>query len=221
MGRVKYGVIGLGWFGEKHCEALAGLPNVESKIGEPLSPYAFSKYANELYAGSFYRWYGVRSIGLRYFNIFGSRQDPRGAYAAVIPKWIEAMIKGEEVFINGDGETTRDFCHVANVIRANLLAATAENPEAVNQVYNIGLGRPTTLSELFRMIREELGSRVPAVRKTEARHREFRAGDIRHSHADITRAHKLLGYAPTVDLKAGLASAMDWYVCEHSGGKAL
>ena len=192
---------------------------VESKIGQPLSPYALSKHDNELYAASFNRW--VNTIGLRYFNIFGPRQDPRGAYAAVIPKWIEAMIKGEEVFINGDGETTRDFCHVANVIQANLLAATAENPEAVNQVSNVGVGQPTTLNELFRMIREELGSRVPAVKKVEARHREFRAGDIRHSHADITRAHRLLGYVPTVDLEAGLASAMDWYVCEYSGGKAL
>jgi len=193
------------------------LPKVESTIGQPLSPYAFSKYADELYAANFQRWYGVNSVGLRYFNIFGTRQDPRGAYAAVIPKWIEAMIKGEEVFINGDGETTRDFCHVANVVQANLLAATAENPEAVNQVYNIGLGRPTTLSELFRMIRSELGHRVPALKKVEAKHREFRAGDIRHSHADITRAQKLLGYAPTMDLKAGLASAMDWYVRQYSG----
>lgn len=187
------------------------LPKVEDKLGTPLSPYALSKYANELYAANFKQCFGVDSIGLRYFNVFGARQDPNGPYAAVIPKWIEAMIGGEPVFINGDGETTRDFCHVANVVQANLLAATAPT-DALNQVYNIAVGEATTLNTLFVVIRDQLSQRFAQVKQITPKARDFRAGDVRHSQADITRARKLLGYMPTVGLKEGLSLAMDWYV---------
>lgn len=190
----------------------ATLPEVESKIGNPLSPYALSKYADELYAANFKRCFELNSIGLRYFNVFGPRQDPQGPYAAVIPKWIEAMITGEPVFINGDGETTRDFCHVANVVQANLLAATTSNSEAVNQVYNIAMGRATTLNELFGTIRDALAAHFPQVKQLTPKYREFRPGDVRHSQGDLSRAKNLLGYAPEIGLKEGLVSAMDWYI---------
>jgi UDP-N-acetylglucosamine/UDP-N-acetylgalactosamine 4-epimerase len=193
------------------------LPKVEERIGSPLSPYAVTKQVNELYAGNFHRCYGLQSIGLRYFNVFGTRQNPAGPYAAVIPKWIEAMVRGEEVHINGDGETTRDFCHVANVVQANLLAATAKAPEAVNQIYNVALGCRTTLNELFELIRRELQGQFHHLKNFKPTYRDFRPGDVRHSQADIGRAASLLGYAPQVDLQSGLAEAMAWYVGKLSG----
>jgi UDP-N-acetylglucosamine 4-epimerase len=185
------------------------LPKVEDKIGNPLSPYAATKLMNEIYGDVFGRAYGLASIGLRYFNVFGSRQDPQGSYAAVIPKWIAAFLKHEPVYINGDGETTRDFCHVANVVQANLLAVTADKPEALNQVYNIALGERTTLNELFEALkRTVLGPNSP---KEKPVYRDFRPGDIRHSLADISKARRLLGFAPTHRIDQGLALSMDWY----------
>ena len=188
-----------------------GLPRVESEIGRPLSPYAVSKYVNELYAGTFARCYGFDSIGLRYFNVFGSRQEPTGAYAAVIPKWVAGMIRNEPVHINGDGETARDFCHVDNAVQANLLAALADDPAAVNQVYNVALGEKTSLNELFELIRSLLEPRYPHLRNVRPRYREFRAGDVRFSQADIGKAKRLLGYRPLVRVGEGLARAVDWY----------
>lgn len=187
------------------------LPKVEENIGNPLSPYAVTKYVNELYADVFARCYGFQAIGLRYFNVFGPRQDPDGAYAAVIPKWTASLLKGETVFINGDGETSRDFCFVANAVQANLLAATAINPEAFNQVYNVAVGDRTTLNDLFRHLRDALVPHgvSPAAQPT---YRDFRAGDVRHSQADIGKAQRLLGYAPTHRLADGIAVAMPWYV---------
>jgi UDP-N-acetylglucosamine 4-epimerase len=189
-----------------------GLPKVEDQIGRPLSPYAVTKYANELYADVFARCYGLNSIGLRYFNVFGPRQDPEGAYAAVIPKWIAQFIAGEPVFINGDGETSRDFCYVENAVQANLLAATTENPEALNQVYNVAVAERTTLNKLFEIERKLLLAHFAHVRECKPRYREFRAGDVRHSQADISKAQRLLGYAPTHDVHAGLENAMGWYI---------
>ena len=188
---------------------------IEASIGNLLSPYAVSKYINELYALNFHRCYGLQSIGLRYFNIFGARQDPEGAYAAVIPKWVASMIRGEEVFINGDGETTRDFCHVANVVQANILAAAAKSPEAVNKVYNVALGQQTTLNELFACLRERMVGRFPRLKSAQPKHRDFRPGDVRHSQADIAHIGGMMGYAPEIDLGAGLDAAMDWYVDRH------
>jgi UDP-N-acetylglucosamine 4-epimerase len=188
------------------------LPKVEDQIGNCLSPYAVSKRVNELYAEVFSRCYGMQCIGLRYFNIFGPRQDPNGAYAAVIPKWIAAMIKGEPVEINGDGETSRDFCYVANAVQANLLAATVENSEAVNKLYNIAVGQRTTLNQLFDLLRERLRPEFPQLAATEPCHRDFRPGDVRHSHADISRARVLLGYEPTHRMEDGLDEALAWYV---------
>ena len=189
-----------------------GLPKVEDVIGKPLSPYAVTKYANELYADVFARCYGVNSIGLRYFNIFGPRQDPNGAYAAVIPRWIGQFMAREPVFINGDGETSRDFCYVENAVQANLLAATTGRPEALNQPYNVAVSERTTLNELFELERELLVPHFPWVREARQHYREFRDGDVRHSQADISRARNLLGYAPTHTIREGLAQAMDWYV---------
>jgi len=189
-----------------------GLPKVEEAIGRPLSPYAVTKYANELYADVFARCYGMSSIGLRYFNIFGPRQDPEGAYAAVIPKWIAQFIGGEPVYINGDGETSRDFCHVENAIQANLLAAATDNPAALNQVYNVAVAERTTLNELFELECALLMEHFPQVRECRPRYREFREGDVRHSQADISKARKLLGYAPTHRIGEGLKEAMGWYI---------
>jgi UDP-N-acetylglucosamine 4-epimerase len=189
-----------------------GLPKVEDVIGKPLSPYAVTKYANELYADVFARCYGVNSIGLRYFNIFGPRQDPNGAYAAVIPRWIAQLMGREPVYINGDGETSRDFCYVENAVQANLLAATTERPEALNQPYNVAVSDRTTLNELFELERELLVAHFPWVRDARPQYREFRDGDVRHSQADISRAQNLLGYAPTHRIRDGLAQAMGWYV---------
>ena len=189
-----------------------GLPAREDSIGKPLSPYAVTKLVNELYAGVFARSYGFTSIGLRYFNVFGPRQDPNGAYAAVIPKWATAMIRGETVWINGDGETSRDFCYIANAVQSNLLAATAEHPDAANQSYNVAVGDRTTLNDLFEAIRSALEPRYPYLKDSKPGYRDFRAGDVRHSLADIGKARRLLGYAPTHRIKEGLAEAMDWYV---------
>ena len=189
-----------------------GLPKVEDVIGKPLSPYAVTKLVNELYADVFGRCYGMESIGLRYFNIFGRRQDPNGAYAAVVPKWVASMIHNEPVYINGDGETSRDFCYIDNVIQANLLAATSGNPDAVNQVYNVAVGDRTSLNDLFEAIRLLLAPRFPHLADFKPIYRDFRAGDVRHSLADIAKARERLGYAPTHRISEGLAEAMDWYV---------
>ena len=186
------------------------LPKVEDRIGKPLSPYAVTKYVNELYADVFARCYGFPTIGLRYFNVFGKRQNPGGAYAAVIPKWTAAMIRGEEVCINGDGQTSRDFTFVENAIQANLLAATA--PETARpRVYNMAVGDRNTLEQLFEAIRGALAGCGVAYGR-EPVYREFRPGDVRHSLADVSAARELLGYCPTHDLAAGLAAAMPWYV---------
>jgi UDP-N-acetylglucosamine 4-epimerase len=189
-----------------------GLPKVEDVIGKPLSPYAVTKLVNELYADVFGRCYGMESIGLRYFNIFGRRQDPDGAYAAVVPKWVSSMIHNEPVYINGDGETSRDFCYIDNVIQANLLAATSSHPEAANQVYNVAVGDRTTLNQLYEAIRANLAPRFPHLADAKPVYRDFRAGDVRHSLADIFKAQTRLGYAPTHRIGEGLAEAMDWYV---------
>ncbi len=189
-----------------------GLPKVEDKIGKPLSPYAVTKYVNELYADVFARTYGFNTIGLRYFNVFGPRQDPDGAYAAVIPKWIASMIKGEPVYMNGDGETSRDFCFIENVRQINLLAATAENPEATNQVYNVAVGDRTTLNDLYEQLNLNLLPGYPHLQGVKPVYRDFRAGDVRHSLADISKAALRLGYQPTHRIGDGLKVAMEWYV---------
>jgi UDP-N-acetylglucosamine 4-epimerase len=194
------------------------LPKVEHIIGRPLSPYAVTKYVNELYAEVFARTYGVESIGLRYFNVFGPRQDPDGAYAAVIPKWIAAMLQGEPVFINGDGETSRDFCFVDNAVQANLLAALVPDTEAVNQVYNVAVGDRTTLNQLFGYLRDGLTAIVPGLSVPDAHYREFRGGDVRHSLADIGRARRLLGYRPSQRVEAGLRTSFGWYKARLSAG---
>ena len=187
-----------------------GLPKVEDRIGKPLSPYAVTKYVNELYADVFARAYGFNAVGLRYFNVFGRRQDPDGAYAAVIPKWVSAMIRDQELVINGDGETSRDFCYIDNVIQANVLASLV-GPEGSNQVYNVAFNARTSLNQLFEYLRDVLGRN--GVDYTRApRHADFRAGDVRHSQADITKARTLLGYAPQFDILQGLEVAMPWYV---------
>jgi UDP-N-acetylglucosamine 4-epimerase len=188
------------------------LPKVEEKIGRPLSPYAVTKYVNELYADVFAKTYGMEVIGLRYFNIFGKRQDPDGAYAAVIPKWFAGLLQGDTVFINGDGETSRDFCYIDNCVQANLLAACTQEADAINQVYNIAYGERTTLNELFLYIRDRIAVHQPHVNSAEAVHREFRAGDVKHSLADISKAKKLLGYIPQYSVEAGLDEAARWYI---------
>ncbi len=188
-----------------------GLPKVEEQTGRALSPYAATKAMNEVYAAVCAEAYGVESIGLRYFNVFGPRQDPNGAYAAVIPKWIAALLHREPVQINGDGETSRDFCYIANVVQANLLAATTTTPAAVNQVYNIALGQRTTLNELFRALQAGLRQRDPSLPEQQPVYADFRAGDVRHSLADTGKAVRLLGYAPTHRLEEGLEVAFDWY----------
>lgn len=188
-----------------------GLPKIEERIGSPLSPYAVTKLVNELYASVFARTYGFATIGLRYFNIFGRRQDPDGAYAAVIPKWFTGLLKGEPVYINGDGETSRDFCFIDNCVQANILAATAGD-EAADQVYNVAFGERTSLNELYRLIRERAAVRVPAAVRAEPIHRDFRAGDVRHSLADISKATRRLGYRPEYSVRNGLDKAAQWYI---------
>lgn len=186
------------------------LPKVEENIGKPLSPYAVTKYVNELYAEVFARSYGFKAIGLRYFNVFGKRQDPSGAYAAVIPKWIAAMVRGEDVFINGDGDTSRDFCFIENAVQANLLAAMAED-SAKDEVYNVAVGGRTTLNDLFTALKSALVENGVVYDK-EPVYRDFRAGDVRHSQADIGKAADKLGYTPEFRVRDGIAKAMPWYL---------
>ncbi|HET7032648.1 MAG TPA: SDR family oxidoreductase [Casimicrobiaceae bacterium] len=190
------------------------LPKVEDAIGLPLSPYAATKLVNELYAEVFARCYGMHSIGLRYFNIFGARQDPEGAYAAVIPRWVRALIVGDPVVINGDGETSRDFCYIDNAVQANLLAATAEDPAALGQIYNVAVDERTSLNRLFELLRDAVAARLPSVANAVPVHGDFRPGDVRHSQADIGKARRLLGYAPTHRLEDGIAAAIPWYLAQ-------
>ncbi|MDX9687527.1 NAD-dependent epimerase/dehydratase family protein [Halopseudomonas formosensis] len=189
-----------------------GLPKVEDIIGKPLSPYAVTKYVNELYADVFARVYGFSSVGLRYFNVFGKRQDPNGAYAAVIPKWTASMIKGERVYINGDGSTSRDFCFVENAVQANLLAATSSLSKSGGQVYNVAVGERTSLTELFELIKNSLVMNGGVPYALKPMYREFRAGDVRHSEADISKARSELGYGPKFRVSEGLEVAMPWYL---------
>lgn len=192
------------------------LPKVEDKIGNPLSPYAVTKLVNELYGSVFARSYGFKTIGLRYFNIFGQRQDPDGAYAAVIPKWFAGLLKGEPVFINGDGETSRDFCFIDNCVQANILAATADEA-AADQVYNVAFGERTSLNELYHLIQERVATRHPAAAQAEPVYRDFRAGDVRHSLADIGKANRLIGYHPAYSVRDGLDKAAQWYLNRFAG----
>jgi UDP-N-acetylglucosamine 4-epimerase len=194
------------------------LPKVEEQIGAPLSPYAASKYINEVYADVFARTYGAHSVGLRYFNVFGPRQDPEGAYAAVMPKWFAAFLRGERPVINGDGETSRDFCYIADTVQANLLAACTENPEALDRAYNVAVGTRTSLNQLFAMIRERVAARRPRAADVEPEYRDFRPGDVRHSLADTSAARTLLGYEPQYTVAAGLDAAADWYI-HNLGGR--
>lgn len=187
------------------------LPKVEDRIGRPLSPYAVTKYVNELYADVYARCYGTATVGLRYFNVFGARQDPEGAYAAVIPRWIAAMLSEQPVAIYGDGETTRDFCFVDNVVQANLLAALTDDPAAIGQVYNVAFGGRMSLNELHRTVGEIVKTRHPGLAVLAPRYAPFRAGDVRHSQADTAKARTLLGYVPTHDVREGLVAAMPWY----------
>jgi UDP-N-acetylglucosamine 4-epimerase len=187
------------------------LPKVEGKIGRPLSPYAVTKVVNELYAEVFAKTYGFKTIGLRYFNIFGKRQNPNGAYAAVIPKWVSAILKKEDVFINGDGETSRDFCYIDNAVQMNLLAATTYNDEATDQVYNVALNDRTSLNQLYQMMEERLIQRTQGLEKKKPIYQDFRAGDVRHSQANIVKAQTLLGYQPKYYISQGMDEAMDWY----------
>lgn len=187
------------------------LPKVEAQIGRLLSPYAVTKYVNELYADVFARCYGFDTVGLRYFNVFGPRQDPDGAYAAVIPKWIAAMIRNETVFINGDGETARDFCYVDNAVQANIQAATCDEAAALNQVYNVAVNERTSLNQLYDMLREPLARSYPQLREAKPVYREFRQGDVRMSQADIGKAERLLGYRPQWRVAEGLARTVGWY----------
>lgn len=191
------------------------LPKVEDNIGKPLSPYAVTKYVNELYADVFYKTYGLPCIGLRYFNVFGRRQDPNGAYAAVIPKWTASLISGKSVIINGDGETSRDFCYVDNAVQANIIAACSSNKAAVGEVYNVAFGERTTLNELHGLIKAELLKLDAKILLLKPIYDDFRAGDVRHSLADISKAKHLIGYEPEFSVKAGLGEAVKWYVDEY------
>ena len=188
------------------------LPKIEDKIGSPLSPYAVTKVVNELYAQVFAKTYGFKTIGLRYFNIFGKRQDPNGAYAAVIPKWVAAILNQEQVFINGDGETSRDFCYIDNTVQMNLLAATTDNDKATDQVYNVALNDRTSLNRLYQMIEERLIQRTQGLERKNPIFRDFRVGDVRHSQANIDKAIELLKYQPKYKIEKGMDEAMDWYV---------
>ena len=187
------------------------LPKVEERIGKPLSPYAITKYVDELFAENFSGIYGVETVGLRYFNVFGRRQDPDGAYAAVIPRFVRSLLRHESPVINGDGSYSRDFTYIDNVVDANLLAMAAEEPEAVNTVYNVAFGERTTLNELFLYLRENLAKFDPAVAGIEPLYGPVRAGDIPHSLADIGKARRLLGYKPEISVKRGLELAAEWY----------
>ncbi|MDD3603377.1 MAG: SDR family oxidoreductase [Sulfurovum sp.] len=190
----------------------AELPKVEERTGNLLSPYAVMKMTNELYAGVFARTYGIETIGLRYFNVFGRRQDPNGAYAAVIPKWVSSLLSDEEVYINGDGETSRDFTYIDNVIQMNLLAGTTDNPAAFGEAFNVAVGGRNTLNELYGIINQELAQYIEGFKVRPAIYRDFRAGDIRHSNANIAKAQTLVGYAPTHTIEQGMKEAIAWYV---------
>jgi len=194
------------------------LPKKEDKIGSPLSPYAVTKYVNELYAEVFFKNYGFNSIGLRYFNVFGKMQDPDGPYAAVIPKWIEAMINKKNININGDGKTSRDFCYVENVVQANLLAATTRSKNGLNQVYNVAVGDRNDLNYLFKTIKDEL-SRQKIYYRNKPIYRDFREGDVRHSQADISKIRELLKYIPEYDLEEGIKKSIAWYIMDASNTK--
>jgi len=187
------------------------LPKVEDKIGNPLSPYAVTKLVNELYAQVFAKTYNFNSIGLRYFNIFGKRQDPNGAYAAVIPKWIEAIIKSKDVFINGDGETSRDFCYIDNAVQINILSALSDNAKASDQVYNVALNEQVSLNQLYQMIEDRLIKKLGNLTIKSPIYREFRRGDVRHSLADISKAQLILGYDPCCKVAEGLNRTIEWY----------
>lgn len=195
------------------------LPKVEERTGNLLSPYAVTKYVNELYMGVFYKCYNFESIGLRYFNVFGKRQDPNGAYAAVMPKWIASMLNGEDVYINGDGETSRDFTYIDNVVQANILAGTTTNSEAFAKAYNTAAGGRETLNNLFHAIKNGLEKKVPNLKIKDAIYRDFRAGDIRHSNANIQKAKELLGYEPTHTLELGLEESLNWYINDIKKGQ--
>ena len=197
------------------------LPKIESRVGRVLSPYAATKAADELFADVFARSYGIECIGLRYFNVFGARQDPEGAYAAVIPKWVSAMLRGGTIAINGDGETSRDFCYVANAVQANLRAALVPSLPTPHEVYNVAVGGRTTLNDLHALIRSLLEPIESLVASSRVEHRDFRPGDVRHSQADITKAVTELGFAPAFDLRQGLMASIDWYVRleRASGGR--
>jgi UDP-N-acetylglucosamine 4-epimerase len=188
------------------------LPKVEDKIGNPLSPYAVTKVVNELYASVFAKTYDFKTIGLRYFNVFGKRQDPNGAYAAVIPKWVAAILNKDDVYINGDGETSRDFCYIENTVQMNLLAATTSNDRATDQVYNVALNDKTTLNELYQMIEERLIQRIAGLEKKDPIYQDFRAGDVRHSQANIEKAQVLLNYQPQHMISDGMDEVINWYV---------
>lgn len=197
----------------------AELPKVEARTGNLLSPYAVTKYVNELYMGVFYKCYNFESIGLRYFNVFGKRQDPNGAYSAVMPKWISQMINGEDVFINGDGETSRDFTYIDNVVQANILAGTTTNSQAFAKAYNTAASGRETLNNLFSAIKNGLEEKLPNLKIKDAIYRDFRAGDIRHSNANIDQAKQLLGYEPTHNLEEGLKESLSWYINDIKGNK--
>jgi UDP-N-acetylglucosamine/UDP-N-acetylgalactosamine 4-epimerase len=188
------------------------LPKVEDNIGSPLSPYAVTKAVNELYANVFAKTYGFKTIGLRYFNIFGKRQDPNGAYAAVIPKWVAAILNNDDVYINGDGETSRDFCFIDNTVQINLLAATTDNDKATDQVYNVALNDRTSLNKLYQMIEEKLIQRIEDLEKKKPIYKDFRTGDVRHSQANIDKAKVLLGYQPKYTISKGMDEVVDWYI---------
>ncbi len=193
-----------------------GLPKIENEIGKPLSPYAVTKYVNELYADVFSRTYGIECIGLRYFNVFGPRQDPHGSYAAVIPKWFAAMASLSQCSINGDGETSRDFSYIANTVQANLLAATTTDPHAINEIYNIAFGARTSLNQLHDCIRELVAEKLPKAASLQPIYRDFRDGDVRHSLADVTKATTRLGYIPTHGVKQGLVETAKWFLSTQS-----
>jgi UDP-N-acetylglucosamine/UDP-N-acetylgalactosamine 4-epimerase len=198
-----------------------GLPKLEDRIGRPLSPYAVTKYVNELYADVFGRCYGVQTVGLRYFNVFGRRQDPEGAYAAVIPRWVGQLLRGERCRIHGDGETSRDFCYIDNVVQANLLAATVPGEDAVGEVYNVAVGDRTTLNQLYRGIRDRLARFRPDLADVEPDYGPFRKGDVRHSQADVNKARTRLGYQPTHTVEQGLEEAIAWYAENAAARQAL
>ena len=188
------------------------LPKIEHMIGNPLSPYAVTKLVNELYANVFAKNYNFKTIGLRYFNIFGKRQDPNGAYAAVIPKWVASISNNKKVYINGDGETSRDFCYIENAVQANILAAMTTNQEAIDQVYNVALNQRTSLNQLYKLIEDKIIERVDGLEQKKPVYRDFRAGDVRHSQASIDKAKELLNYRPQYKVSDGLDEAIDWYI---------